>query len=120
MAYTGVSGEVSRSNYNHVDSGRGAVPGIRQQGMRSMAGAEADLRLQQRLLADALKRGEAEARAAAQVIGGSRMTLQSIRSGSNLSRPRPMRLWAQSKGFDPEEAPHPTITLRLQLESCLS
>ena len=82
MANTGVSGQVSRSNYNHVDSGRGAVPGIRQQGMRSMAEAEADLRLQQRLLADALKRGKAEARAAAQVIGGSRMTLQSIRSNS--------------------------------------
>ncbi len=96
------------------------MPGIRQQGMRSMADAEVDLRLQQRLLADALKRGEAEARATAQVIGAFRMTLQSIRSDSDLNRPRPMRLWAQSKGFDPEEAPHPTITLRLQLESCLS
>ena len=120
MANTGVSGEVSRPNYNRLIQAVGAMPGVRQQGMRSLAEDGAELRLQQRLLADALKRGDAEARAAARVIGASRVTLQSIRRDGNLNRPRPMRLEAPSQGFDPEEAPQPTITLRLQLEYCLS
>ena len=120
MANTGVSGEVSRLNYNRLIQAVGAMPGVRQQGMRSVADAEAELGLQQRLLADALKRGEAEARATARVIGASRVTLQSIRRDSDLSGPRPMRLEARSEGFDPEEAPKPPVTLRLQLEYCLS
>lgn len=120
MANTGVSGEVSRVNYNRLIQAVGAMPGVRQQGMRSVADPEADLRLQQRLLAAALKRGEAEARATARVIGASQVTLQSIRRDSDLSRPRPMRMEARSQGFDPEEAPEPQTTLRLNLDYCLS
>ena len=120
MANTGVSGEVSRVNYNRLIQAMGAMPGVRQQGMRSVADSEADLRLQQRLLAAALKRGEAEARATARVIGASQVTLQSIRRDSDLSRPRPMRMEARSQGFDPEEAPEPQTTLRLNLDYCLS
>ena len=120
LANTGVSGEVSRLNYNRLIQALGAMPGVRQQGMRSVADAEADLRLQQRLLADALKRGEAEAKATARVIGATQVTLQSIRRDSDLGRPRPMRLEARSKGFDPEEAPEPQTSLRLNLDYCLS
>ena len=37
-----------------------------------------------------------------------------------MGRPTPLRIETVAKGFDHKEAPEPTITLRLQLEYCLS
>ena len=71
-------------------------------------------------MTSALKRAQADAEATARAIGASTVTLQSIDRQGSMARPRPLRMEGQSKGFDPGEAPEPTITLRLQLEYCLS
>ena len=120
MANTGVSGHVGRRNYNRLIQAVGAMPGVRQQGMNALPVPEDEAALRQRLMTSALKRAQADAEATARTIGASTVTLQSIDRQGSMGRPRPLRMEAQSKGFDPGEAPEPTITLRLQLEYCLN
>lgn len=120
MANTGVSGHVGRRNYNRLIQAVGAMPGVRQQGMNSLAAPGGQAALRQRLMTAALKQGQADAETTARAIGASTVTLLSIDRQGAMGRPRPMRMEAPAKGFVPGEAPEPTITLRLQLEYCLS
>jgi uncharacterized protein YggE len=120
MANTGVSGHVGRRNFNRFIQTVGAMPGVRQQGMNALPVPEDEAALRQRLMTSALKRAQADAEAIAQAIGASTVTLQSIDRQGSMGRPRPLRMELQSNGFDPGEAPEPTITLSLQLEYCLS
>ena len=120
VANTGVSGHVSLGSYDHLIQAVGATPGVRLQGMESVAAPEKEAALRQRLMTDALNQGQADAATTARAIGRSEVTLLSIDRAGAMGRPRPLRMEAVAKGFDPMEAPEPTITLRLQLEYCLS
>ena len=68
----------------------------------------------------ALRQGQADAETMARAIGRSEVTLLSIDRAGAMGRPKPLRMEAVSQGFDPKEAPEPTITLRLLLKYCLS
>ena len=57
VANTGVSGEVNRQMYNRLIQSVGGQSGVRMQGMESIANEQAELMLQQRLMAAALRRG---------------------------------------------------------------
>ena len=120
MANTGVSGHVSLGTYDRLIQALGAMPGVRLQGMESVAAPEKEAALRQRLMTDALNQGRSDAETTARAIGASEVRLLSIDRAGAMGRPRPLRMEAVSQGFDPEEAPEPTITLRLQLEYCLS
>ena len=120
MANAGVSGHVGLSTYDRLIQAVGAMPGVRLQGMESVAAPEKEAALRQRLMTDALNQGQADAATTARAIGRSEVTLLSIDRAGAMGRPRPLRMEAVAKGFDPMEAPEPTITLRLQLEYCLS
>ena len=120
VANTGVSGHVSLGSYDRLIQAEGAMPGGRLQGMESVAASEKEAALRQRLMTDALNQGQADAATTARAIGRSEVTLLSIDRAGAMGRPRPLRMEAVAKGFDPMEAPEPTITLRLQLEYCLS
>ena len=120
VANTGVSGHVSLGSYDRLIQAVGAMPGVRLQGMESVAAPEKEAALRQRLMKAALNQGQADAATTARAIGRSEVTLLSIDRAGAMGRPRPLRMEAVAKGFDPMEAPEPTITLRLQLEYCLS
>ena len=120
MANTGVSGHVGRRNYNHLIQAVGAMPGVRQQGMNSLLSPGGQAALSQRLMTAALKQGQADAETTARAIGASTVTLLSIDRQGSMGRPKPLRMEVQAKGFDPGEAPESTVTLRVQLEYCLS
>ena len=120
QASAAVSADVNAANFNRFIQTVGAMPGVRQQGMRSMANAAAEQRLQQTLMAKAISRGKAEAQAAAQVIGSRQVRLISIQRGDSFQGPRPMRLNSAAEGFDPQQAPSPQTSVGLKLVYCLS
>ena len=120
MANTGVSGHVNFRYYNGLIQAVGVMPGVRLQGMNALAAPGGDAALRQRLMTAALQQGQADAETTARAIGASTVTLLSIDRQGAMGRPRPMRMEALAKGFDPGEAPEPTLNLRLQLEYCLS
>ena len=78
VANTGVSGEVNRQMYNQLIQAVGGQPGVRMQGMESIANEQAEAALQQRLTAAALRRGQAEADSTAAAIGATRVRILRI------------------------------------------
>lgn len=120
MAITAASGEVSSRNYNRLIQAVGVLPGVRQQGMQSIADPEAEASLQQRLMRAALQRGQAEAEATARALGVSTIKLLSIMRQGDVRQSRPMQLQARANGFDPSEAPEVRSSVRLELQYCLS
>ena len=120
MARAGVSADVTPANFNLFIQTVGSMPGVRQQGMQSMADEDADRKLQRTLMAKALLRGKAEAKATAAVIGLQQVRLISIQRGDSIQGPRPMLLKSSAEGFDPQEAPSPRTSVGLRLVYCLS
>ena len=121
MANTGVSGEVKRQMYNQLIQAVGGQPGVRMQGMKSIANEQAETALQQRLTAAALRRGMAEADDTATEIGATRARLLRINRSDAMRGPRRVQLSeAMRTGFDPGEAPEPTATARMELLYCLT
>lgn len=120
MARAGVSADVTPANFNPFIQTVGSMPGVRQQGMQSMADEDADRKLQRTLMAKALLRGKAEAKATAAVIGLQQVRLISIQRGDSIQGPRPMMVKTSPEGFDPQQAPSPRISVGLRLVYCLS
>ena len=120
MARAGVSADVTPANFNLFIQTVGSMPGVRQQGMQSMADEDADRKLQRTLMAKALLRGKAEAKATAAVIGLQQVRLISIQRGDSIQGPRPMMVKTSPEGFDPQQAPSPRISVGLRLVYCLS
>ena len=121
VANTGVSGEVKRQMYNQLIQAVGGQPGVRMQGMKSIANEQAEKALQQRLTAAALRRGMAEADHTATAIGATRARLLRINRSDAMRGPRRVQLSeAMHTGFDPGEAPEPTATTRMELLYCLT
>ena len=121
MANTGVSGEVNRQMYTQFIQAVGGQPGVRMQGMESIANAKAEAALRQRLTAAALRHGQAEADSTAAAIGATRVRILRINRSDSIRGPRRVQLsGAMSSGFDPGEAPEPTATARMELHYCLT
>ncbi len=120
-ANTGVSGEVNRQMYNQLIQTLGRQPGVRMQRMESLADEQAETALQQRLMAAALRRGQAEADSTAAAIGATRVRLLRINRRDAMHGSRRVQLSeAMRTGFDPGEAPEPTATARMELLYCLT
>ena len=121
MANTGVSGEVNRQMYTQFIQAVGGQPGVRMQGMESIANAKAEAALRQRLTAAALRHGQAEADSTAAAIGATRVRILRINRSDSIRGPRRVQLsGTMSSGFDPSEAPEPTATARMELHYCLT
>ena len=121
MANTGVSGEVNRQMYTQFIQAVGGQPGVRMQGMESIANAQAEAALRQCLTAAAMRHGQAEADGTAAAIGATRVRILRINRSDSIRGPRRVQLpGAMSSGFDPSEAPEPTATARMELHYCLT
>lgn len=119
-AATTISGQVSRGDYDALIQRAGRLPGVRLQGMTSLASASGQEALEERLLKRALERGQRQADRTAAALGLRRASLLRI---DQRSRP-PVRALAMaadaSPRFRPEEAPLPTGSINLALDYCLS
>jgi uncharacterized protein YggE len=120
VASAAVSADVTPANFNPLIQTVGVMPGVRQQGVRSMADEAATRKLQQNLMAKALLRGTSEAEATAEVIGLNQVRIISIQRGDSIQSPRPMLMKSSAEGFDPQQAPSPRTSVGLRLVYCLS
>ena len=120
QATTGITGEVSRSNYDPLIQQAGRLPGVSLQGMKSLSSTDGARSLQQQLLERALARGRRQAESTQQLLGLRQLRLIRIdqRSGGGLLRAS--ALSRLEKSFDPSEAPKPRQSIRLNLDYCLN
>ena len=120
QATTGITGEVSRSNYDPLIQQAGRLPGVSLQGMTSLSSTDGARSLQQQLLERALARGRRQAESTQQLLGLRQLRLIRIdqRSGGGLLRAS--ALSRSEKSFDPSEAPKPRQSIRLNLDYCLN
>ena len=119
QASTSISGEVERGGYDQLIQVAGRLPGVRLQGMTSLASTQHQNALAHQLLQAALKQGREQAERTAAALGLRRVTLLRIdqrRSGAV----RPLAYAADAgRQFRPEEAPQPSQFLELNLDYCL-
>ena len=120
QATTGITGEVSRSNYDPLIQQAGRLTGVSLQGMTSLSSIDGARSLQQQLFERALATGRRQAQSTQQLLGLSKLRLIRInqRSGGGLFRTS--ALSRLEKSFDPSEAPKPRQTIRLNLDYCLN
>ena len=77
-ASTTIRGAVSRVNYDTLIQRAGRLPGVRLQGMTSLASAQGQKELEDRLLKRALARGQSQAVSTASALGLSQVKLLRI------------------------------------------
>ena len=119
-ATTGIGGEVSRDNYDALIQLAGRLPGVRLQGMTSLASSRGGESLEDQLLKQALKEGRRRAKVAASALGLDRVDLLRINQRGGGVRPVAYAEARMSKPvFRPDEAPKPTRSLSLGLDYCL-
>ena len=120
VASTTLSGEVGPGRYDTLIQLAGRRPGVRLQGMTSLANAASALANEQRSVARALERGRQEAQWVARSIGRRRVKLQQIDRRGAVRSLMQARTSTPATGFDPSEAPKPRASIHLQLTYCLS
>ena len=120
QATTGITGEVSRSNYDSLIQQAGRLPGVSLQGMTSLSSTDGARSLQQQLLERALATGRRQAESTQQLLGLSQLRLIRIDQRSGGGFLRASALSRSEKSFDPSEAPKPRQTIRLNLDYCLN
>ena len=120
LASTTLSGEVGPGSYDALIQLAGGRPGVRLQGMTSLANAASALADEQRAVARALERGRQEAQWVARSIGRRRVKLQQIDRRGAVRPLMQARASAPAVRFDPSEAPKPRASIHLQLTYCLS
>jgi uncharacterized protein YggE len=119
QASTSISGEVERGGYDQLIQVAGRLPGVRLQGMTSLASTQNQNALADQLLESALKQGREQAERTAAALGLRRVTLLRIdQRGSGTVRPLAYAADA-GRQFRPEEAPQPSQSLELNLDYCL-
>jgi uncharacterized protein YggE len=119
QASTSISGEVERGGYDQLIQVAGRLPGVRLQGMTSLASTQNQNALADQLLESALKQGREQAERTASALGLRRVTLLRIdQRGSGTVRPLAYAADA-GRQFRPEEAPQPSLSLALNLDYCL-
>ena len=119
-ATTRIGGEVSRGNYDALIQLAGRLPGVRLQGMTSLASSSGGESLEDQLLKQALKEGRRRAKVAANALGLGRIDLLRINQRGGGVRPVAYEAARMSKPtFRPEEAHKPQRSLTLGLQYCL-
>ena len=120
LATTGISGEVSCDNYDALIQLAGRLPGMRLQGMTSLASNSGGEALDDQLLKRAIKQGARRANLTASALGLNRVDLLRINQSAGGVRPVAYAQTRMSKpAFQPDEAPNPTRSLTLGLDYCL-
>ena len=118
-ASTRISGEVSRSNYDALIQVAGRLPGVRLQGMTSLASSGGNASLAEQLLDQALASGRRRAEATARALGLRRVDLLRIDQRSGGHRPYALASRMSSPRFNTREAPKPSQSISLNLDYCL-
>ena len=118
-ASTTITGEVSRENYDAVIQAAGRLPGVRLQGMTSLASSDSRASLADRLLKQALETGQRRAEATARALGLRKVELLLIDQRGSTYRPMAMAARMGEASFRPGEAPKPSQSLTLKLDYCL-
>ena len=118
-ASTNITGEVSRDNYDALIQAAGRLPGVRLQGMTSLASSESSASLADRLLKQALETGQRRSEATARALGLRKVELLLIDQRGSTYRPMAMAARMGEASFRPGEAPKPSQSLTLKLDYCL-
>ena len=118
-ASTTITGEVSRAHYDAVIQAAGRLPGVRLQGMTSLASSESSASLADRLLKQALETGQRRAEATARALGLRKVELLLIDQQGSIHRLMAMVARMGEESFRPREAPKPIQNLTLKLNYCL-
>ena len=118
-ASTTITGEVSRENYDAVIQAAGRLPGVRLQGMTSLASSDSRASLADRLLKQALETGQRRAEATARALGLRKVELLLIDQRGSIHQPMAMAARMGEASFRPGEAPKPSQNLTLKLNYCL-
>ena len=118
-ASTTITGEVSREHYDAVIQAAGRLPGVRLQGMTSLASSNSRASLADRLLKQALETGQRRAEATARALGLRKVELLLIDQRGSIHRPMAMAARMGEASFRPGEAPKPSQNLTLKLDYCL-
>ena len=119
-ATTRIGGEVSRDNYDALIQLAGRLPGVRLQGMTSLASSSGGAALDDQLLKRALNKGRRRANDIASALGLGRVDLLRINQRSGVVRPVAYAEARMSKpAFRSDEAPKPQRSLTLGLDYCL-
>ena len=118
-ASTTITGEVSRENYDAVIQAAGRLPGVRLQGMTSLASSSSSASLADRLLKQALETGQRRAEATARALGLRKVELLLIDQRGSTHRPMATAVRMGEASFRPGEAPKPSQKLTLKLDYCL-
>ena len=118
-ASTTITGEVSRDHYDALIQAAGRLPGVRLQGMTSLASSDSRTSLADQLLKQALETGQRRAQATARALGLRKVELLLIDQRGSTHRPMPMVARMGEASFRPGEAPKPSQNLTLKLNYCL-
>jgi uncharacterized protein YggE len=118
-ASTNITGEVSRDNYDALIQAAGRLPGVRLQGMTSLASSDSRASLADQLLKQALETGRRRAEATARALGLRKVELLLIDQRGSTYRPMAMAARMGEASFRPSEAPKPSESLTLKLDYCL-
>ena len=118
-ASTTITGEVSRDDYDALIQAAGRLPGVRLQGMTSLASSDSRASLADQLLKQALETGRRRAQATARALGMSKVELLLIDQRGLTHRPMAMAARLGKASFRPGEAPKPSQSLTLKLNYCL-
>ena len=118
-ASTSISGEVNRSNYDAMIQLAGRLPGVRLQGMTSLASGEGQATLQSQLLKQALEEGTRQAETMASALGLRRVELLRIDQRGAGYRPMALASVNRAQSFNPGEAPRPSQSIGFDLDYCL-
>ena len=118
-ASTTITGEVSRDDYDALIQVAGRLPGVRLQGMTSLASSESRASLADQLLKQALETGRRRAQTTARALGLREVELLLIDQRGSIHRPMPMVARMGEASFRPGEAPKPSQNLTLKLNYCL-
>ena len=114
-----LSGEVPPKNYDALIQLSGRLPGVKLQGMTSLASSSSTAVEEKRALQRALDRGQQHAQWMARGIGRASAALQQIDQRGAVARSLQSRGAAANLGFDPHEAPKPRVSVHLRLTYCL-
>lgn len=118
-ASTTITGEVSRENYDALIQAAGRLPGVRLQGMTSLASSDSSASLAEQLLKQALETGRRRAETTARALGLRKVELLLIDQRGATYRPMGMGARMGHSSFRPREAPNPSQHLTLKLDYCL-
>ena len=118
-ASTTITGEVSRENYDALIQAAGRLPGVRLQGMTSLASSDSSASLAEQLLKQALETGRRRAQTTARALGLRKVELLLIDQRGATYRPMGMGARMGHASFRPTEAPKPSQHLTLKLDYCL-